>query len=84
MALSPSASVQGHRVEFLLSLIDPLSMESHHFFVIFILAKTTEMQVEERTTMQNIKNGENSLKHLWLTVSRVEPGLKDRVLGGAL
>jgi hypothetical protein len=55
MALSPSASIQAHRVEFLLSPIDPLSMESHHFFVIFILTKTTEMQVSERTTVQNIE-----------------------------
>jgi hypothetical protein len=46
-ALYPSASIQGHRVDVLLSPIDPLSMESHHFFVIFILAKTTEMQVRE-------------------------------------
>jgi hypothetical protein len=38
MALSPSASVQGHRVDVLLSPIDPLSMESHHFLAIFILA----------------------------------------------
>jgi hypothetical protein len=51
MALSPSASVQGHRVEFLLSPIDPLSMESHHFFAIFFLAKTIEMHVRERTTV---------------------------------
>jgi hypothetical protein len=47
MALSPSTSVQGHRVDVLLSPIDPLSMVSHHFFTIFILAKTTEMQVRE-------------------------------------
>jgi hypothetical protein len=37
MALSPSTSLQSHQVEFLLSPIDPLSMESHHLFVIFIL-----------------------------------------------
>jgi hypothetical protein len=55
MALSPSASVQGHRVDVLLSPIDALSMESHHFFTIFILAKTTEIQIRERTTVQNIK-----------------------------
>jgi hypothetical protein len=55
MPLSPSASVQGHRVDVLLSSIDPLSMESYHFFTIFILAKTTEMQVTERTTVQNIE-----------------------------
>jgi hypothetical protein len=54
MALSPSASVQGHRVNVLLSPIDPLSMESHHFFAIFILSKTTEMQVREGTMVQNI------------------------------
>jgi hypothetical protein len=55
MALSPSASVQGHRVDVLLSPIDPLSVESHHFLVIFILAQTTEMRVRERTTVQSIK-----------------------------
>jgi hypothetical protein len=55
MTLSPSASVQGHRVEFLLSPIDPLSMESHHFFAIFFLAKTTEMQFRKRTTVQSIE-----------------------------
>jgi hypothetical protein len=55
MALSPSASVQGHQVNVLLSPIDPLSMESHHFLAIFILAKTTEMQVRKRRTVQNIK-----------------------------
>jgi hypothetical protein len=49
MTLSPSASVQGHRVDVLLSQIDPLSMEYHHVFAIFILVKTTEMQVRERT-----------------------------------
>jgi hypothetical protein len=55
MALSASASVQGHWVEFLLSPIDPLSMESHHYFAISFLAKTTEMQVRERTTVQSIE-----------------------------
>jgi hypothetical protein len=30
-------------------------MASHHFLAILILAKTTEMQVSERTTMQNIE-----------------------------
>jgi hypothetical protein len=49
MTLSPSASIQGHQVDVLLSLIDPLSMESHHFLTIFILAQTTEMWVKERT-----------------------------------
>jgi hypothetical protein len=39
MALSTSTSEQGHQVEVLLHLVDPLSMESHHFFVIFILIK---------------------------------------------
>jgi hypothetical protein len=39
----------------LLSLVDPLAMESHHFFAIFFLAKITEMQVRERTTVQSIK-----------------------------
>jgi hypothetical protein len=34
--------------------------------------------------MQNIKNGGNSPEHMWSTVSRVDPNLKDRVLGGVL
>jgi hypothetical protein len=55
MPLSPSTSVQGHQVDLLLSTIDPLSMESHHFFAIFILAKTTKMHVRERTMVQNIE-----------------------------
>jgi hypothetical protein len=55
MALSTSTSVQGHRVKVLLSLIDTLSMESHHFFAIFTLAKTTKMQVRETTMVQNIE-----------------------------
>jgi hypothetical protein len=55
MALSPSASIQGHEVDVLLSPLDALSIESHHFLAIFILAKTTEMQVRETTTVQNIK-----------------------------
>jgi hypothetical protein len=55
MALSTSASIQGHQVEVLLHPVDPLSMESHHFFTIFILTKTTEMQVRERTTVPNIE-----------------------------
>jgi hypothetical protein len=55
MALSPSASVQGHQVNVLLSPIDPVSMESHHFLAIFILAQTTEKQVRQRTTVENIK-----------------------------
>jgi hypothetical protein len=55
MALSTSTSVQGHQVKVLLSPIDPLSMESYHFFAIFILAKTTGMQVRERTMVQNIE-----------------------------
>jgi hypothetical protein len=45
MPPSPSASVQGHRIDVLLSPIDPLSIESHPFFVIFILVKTIEIQV---------------------------------------
>jgi hypothetical protein len=53
MALSPSARVQGHQVDVLLSPIAPLSMESHHFLTIFILAKIIEMQVRGRTTVQN-------------------------------
>jgi hypothetical protein len=55
IALSPTASVQCHRIEFLLSPIDPLSMESDHFFAIFFLAKTIEMHVRERTMVQSIK-----------------------------
>jgi hypothetical protein len=55
MALSPSTSVQGHWIDVLMSPIDPLSIESHHFLTIFILAKITEMQVREKTTVQNIE-----------------------------
>jgi hypothetical protein len=55
MAFSTYASVQGHQIEVLLHPVDPLSMESHHFFTIFIMAKTIETQVRERTTVQNIK-----------------------------
>jgi hypothetical protein len=55
MALSPSASVQGHQVEFLLSPINPLSTESHHFIARFFLAKTTEMQVREEIMVQSIE-----------------------------
>jgi hypothetical protein len=55
MPLSPSASVQGHQVDVLLSPLDPLSTESQHFLAIFILTKTTKMQVRERTTVQYIK-----------------------------
>jgi hypothetical protein len=42
------------------------------------------MQVRERTTVDKIKNGKNSPKHLWLTTSRVDPGLKDQIIGGSL
>jgi hypothetical protein len=30
------------------------------------------------------RNGKNSPEHLWLTASRVDPGLKDRVIDGSL
>jgi hypothetical protein len=55
VALSPSTSVQDHRVDVLLSPTVPISMESHHFLAIFILTQTIEIQVRERTTVQNIK-----------------------------
>jgi hypothetical protein len=55
MALSPSGSVQGHRVDVCLSPIDMLSMTSHHFLVILIPAKIAEMDVKERTMVQNIE-----------------------------
>jgi hypothetical protein len=55
MALSPSASVHGHRVDVCLSLIEPLPMASHHLFTIFILAETIEMQVRKKTTVDKIK-----------------------------
>jgi hypothetical protein len=85
MPRSPSTSVQGHRVDVLLSLTDPLSMQSHHFFTIFIQTKTIEMQVREREQpCKTLRKGENSPKHLWTIVSRVDPGSKDRVLDGAL
>jgi hypothetical protein len=53
MDLSPFASVHGHQVDVFLSPIDPLFMESHYFLAIFILAKRTEIQVREGTTVQN-------------------------------
>jgi hypothetical protein len=31
-----------------------------------------------------IKNDKNSPKHMWLTTSGVDPGLKNQVLGGSL
>jgi hypothetical protein len=55
MALPTSTSIQGHQVGVSLSPIDPLSMESHHFFTIFTLAKITEIQVRKRTMVQNIE-----------------------------
>jgi hypothetical protein len=55
MALSTSTSIKGHRVKVFLSPIDPLSIDSDHFFAIVTLAKTTEMLVGEGTTGQNIK-----------------------------
>jgi hypothetical protein len=33
----------------------PGMTESHHFFIIFILIKTTKMQVRESTMVQNIE-----------------------------
>jgi hypothetical protein len=84
MTLSPSASIHSHRVDVSLSPVEPLSMVSHHLFAIFILAETIEMKVRERTTVDKIKKCKSPLKHLWLTASRVDSGLKDRVLGGSL
>jgi hypothetical protein len=55
MALSPSASVHSHRVDVCLSLVEPLPMASHHLFAIFILVEIIEMEVRERTTVDNIK-----------------------------
>jgi hypothetical protein len=55
MALSPSASIHSHRVNVCLSLVEPLPMESHHLFAIFILVETIKMQVRERTTVDKIK-----------------------------
>jgi hypothetical protein len=49
MALSPSASVHNHRVDVYLSPVEPLPMASHHLFAIFILAEIIEMEVRERT-----------------------------------
>jgi hypothetical protein len=80
MALSPSASVQGNRVEVLLSSIDSLSMEPLHFFTIFILAKQQKCMLEREQWCKISRNDENSPKHLRPTVSRVDLGLKDRVL----
>jgi hypothetical protein len=52
MALSPSDSLQSHRVDVCLSPINLLSMAHHHFLTILILPKTPEMQVRERTMVQ--------------------------------
>jgi hypothetical protein len=84
MPLSPSASVQGHWVDLLLSPIDPLSMESQHFFTIFILEKQQKCRLEREQWCKPSRNGENSPKHMWPTVSRVDLGSKDWVLDGAL
>jgi hypothetical protein len=39
------------------------------------------LQIEQQCKI--LRNSENSPKHLWPTMSRVDPGLKDRVLNGA-
>jgi hypothetical protein len=71
----PSASVQGHRVDVLLSPIDPLSMESHHFLAIFILAQTIAMHVREIITVQNIEKWELT-KAAMADWGRVDPGFE--------
>jgi hypothetical protein len=51
----PSARIEGHWVDACLSPIDLLSIASHYFLAILNLAKTIEMQVRERTIVQNIE-----------------------------
>jgi hypothetical protein len=85
MALSLSTSVHSHRVDVCLSPIEPLPMASHHLFAIFILVEIIEMKVREREQLWiRSRNGKKPPKHLWLTASTVDPGLKNRVLGGSL
>jgi hypothetical protein len=55
MALSPSASVHSHRVDVCLSPVEPLPMVSHHLFAIFVPAEIIEMEVRERTNVDEIK-----------------------------
>jgi hypothetical protein len=55
MALSPFTSVHSYRVDVCLSPVEPLTMASHHLFVIFILAEIIEMEVRERTIVDKIK-----------------------------
>jgi hypothetical protein len=84
MALSPSTSVQGHRVGACLSPIDLISMVSYHFLAILILPKTTAIHVRERTMVQNIENGNNLPNDPWLTRISFDPCSKDQVLYGIL
>jgi hypothetical protein len=55
MALYPSASVHSHRVDVCPSPVEPLPMALHHLFAIFILTEIIEMEVRERTPIDNIK-----------------------------
>jgi hypothetical protein len=55
MILFPSANIQGHQVDVCLSPINLLSIASNQFLAILILSKTPEIQVRERTMVQNIK-----------------------------
>jgi hypothetical protein len=85
MILSPSASVHNHRVDVCLSPVEPLPMTSYNLFGIFILPEIIEMQVREREQLWiRSRNGKNPPKHMWLTASRVDPGLKNWVLDGSL
>ncbi len=56
MAVCVEQLILGHAYdEYSVLAKNPGMTESHHFFIIFILAKTTEMQVRERTMVQNIE-----------------------------
>jgi hypothetical protein len=55
MALSPSTSIDSHRVNVCLSPVEPLPMASDHLFAIFILAEIIKKQGRERRTVDKIK-----------------------------
>jgi hypothetical protein len=50
----------------------------------FFWPKQQKCRLEREQWCKASRNGDNSPKHLWPIVSRVDLGLKDRVLGGGL
>jgi hypothetical protein len=46
--------------------------------------KQQKYRLESEQWCKPLRNSDNSPKHLWLTVNRVDLGLKDWVHGGAL